>query len=233
MGVFFVGIIGFTAWLIVLICKAALKKPKKIAVIHIASFLLLSFVGMIIAMNTPAVDSVMEEYKATSAQVIILQEKYDALKKDYDKAIAELNAIGDKKTEETVDAKDEEQPKKETTSSDAKPESKAEASSVAPKPSSDVTMGQKNALAKAKSYLDYTAFSYQGLVKQLEYEKFSNEDAIYGANNCGANWNEQAEKKAKSYLEYTSFSRDSLIEQLVYEGFTKEQAAYGADKNGF
>ena len=34
------------------------------------------------------------------------------------------------------------------------------------------TVSQKNAIRKAKSYLNYSAFSYQGLVKQLEYEKF-------------------------------------------------------------
>lgn len=94
------------------------------------------------------------------------------------------------------------------------------------------TASQKNALKKAKSYLNYTAFSYTGLIEQLEYEKFSTEDATYGADNCGADWNEQAAKKAAKYLDYTAFSRDGLIEQLEYEGFTQEQAIYGVDSVG-
>ena len=76
-------------------------------------------------------------------------------------------------------------------------------------------------------------FSYNGLIKQLEYDKYTTEQATYGANNCGANWNEQAVKKAKSYLDIMSFSRDSLIRQLEYDGFTHEQAVYGAEAHGY
>lgn len=94
-------------------------------------------------------------------------------------------------------------------------------------------MGQRNALNEAKSYLEWSAFSYSGLVSQLEYEKYSHEDSVFAADNCGADWNEQAAKSGKSYLEFSSFSRDGLIEQLEYEGFTHEQAVYGAEQNGY
>lgn len=97
----------------------------------------------------------------------------------------------------------------------------------------NVTTGQKNALRKAEAYLSTMAFSHDGLVKQLEYEGYSNEDSIYGADNCGADWNEQAAKKAESYLDMTAFSRDGLIEQLEYEGFSHEQALYAAEANGY
>jgi len=96
-----------------------------------------------------------------------------------------------------------------------------------------VTMGQKNALNKALDYLDYTAFSYNGLVKQLEYEGFSNSDATYAVSSCGADWNEQAAIKAADYLDYSSFSRDSLITQLEYEGFSNGEAVYGAGAVGY
>lgn len=112
----------------------------------------------------------------------------------------------------------------------AAPATTAAAPAISPTPSE--TVSQKNALKKAKSYLDYSAFSHDGLVTQLEYEQFSHADAVYGADNSGANWNEQAAKKAKSYMEYSAFSRGSLIEQLNYEGFTPEQAAYGATAIG-
>lgn len=101
-----------------------------------------------------------------------------------------------------------------------------------PAPAPSITVSQKNAVAKAKSYLGYSAFSYTGLIQQLEYEQFSHADAVYGADNSGADWNEQAAKKAQSYMEYSAFSRGSLIEQLKYEGFTQAQAEYGANAVG-
>lgn len=99
-------------------------------------------------------------------------------------------------------------------------------------PVPSVTVSQKNAVAKAKSYLGYSAFSYTGLIKQLEYEQFLHADAVYGADNSGADWNVQVVKKAQSYMEYSAFSRGSLIDQLKYEGFTQAQAEYGANSVG-
>ena len=58
------------------------------------------------------------------------------------------------------------------------------------------------------------AFSYSGLIDQLEYEGYSSEEAEYAAKNCGADWNEQAVLSAKQYLKTMSFSEDGLIEQL-------------------
>lgn len=92
------------------------------------------------------------------------------------------------------------------------------------------SIGQRNALSKAISYLDYTAFSKEGLRKQLEYEGFEADDIEYAIENCDADWKEQAVKKAHEYLNYTSFSKDGLIDQLKYEGFTDEEAEYGADQ---
>ncbi|MFA6475790.1 MAG: Ltp family lipoprotein [Candidatus Paceibacterota bacterium] len=99
-------------------------------------------------------------------------------------------------------------------------------------PLSNETVSQKNAAKKAKSYLNYTAFSYGGLVAQLEYDQFSHADAVYGADNSGANWNEQAAKKAKSYMGYSAFSRGGLITQLEFDKFTQSQAEYGANAAG-
>ena len=94
------------------------------------------------------------------------------------------------------------------------------------------TVGEKNALRKAYSYLDFTAFSYTGLIDQLKYEGFTSKEAAYAAENCGADWFYQAQKKAVSYLDYTAFSYTGLIDQLKYEGFTADQAAYAADNCG-
>lgn len=102
-----------------------------------------------------------------------------------------------------------------------------------PEKTSPATTGQSNALRSAQSYLDLMAFSHDGLVKQLEYEGYTHDDAVYAADNCGADWNEQAAKAAKDYIDLMPFSRDGLIKQLEYEGYTHEQAVYGAEKNGY
>ena len=73
----------------------------------------------------------------------------------------------------------------------------------------------------------------QALIKQLEFDEFTHEQAVCGVEQCGADWNAQAAKKAKSYLELMSFSRDSLIEQLKFDGYTHDQAVYGASQNGY
>ena len=92
---------------------------------------------------------------------------------------------------------------------------------------------QKNALQTAASYLSWAGFSYSRLVEQLEFEGFSHEDAIFAADHCGADWNEQAAVSAESYMSWASFSRERLIEQLMFEGFTREQAEYGAKAVGY
>ncbi len=99
-------------------------------------------------------------------------------------------------------------------------------------PVSSETVSQKNAVRAALSYLNYTAFSHDGLVAQLVHDQFSQSDAVYGADNSGADWNAQAVKAAQSYLNYTAFSHDGLVDQLVHDKFSQTQAVYGADNSG-
>ncbi len=94
----------------------------------------------------------------------------------------------------------------------------------------NATKGEEMALQSAKNYLRYTAFSKKGLINQLEFEGYSNNEAMYAVNNCGADWKEQAVKKAQEYLRYTSFSKKGLMDQLEFEGFTKEEATYGVEQ---
>lgn len=95
------------------------------------------------------------------------------------------------------------------------------------------TMGEKNAVKKAINYLDYMAFSKTGLIKQLEYEGFTETEAEYGVNHIEVDWNEQAALKAESYLDFMSFSKSGLIHQLEYDGFTRQQAEYGVEAVGY
>jgi TM2 domain-containing membrane protein YozV len=135
------------------------------------------------------------------------------------KAKAEADAAAKAKSEADAAAKAE---------ADAAAKAKADAEAAA----KAGTISQRNALRKAADYLDYSAFSRTGLIGQLEYEKYSTEDATWAVDRVTVNWNEQAAKKAKDYLEYSSFSRSGLIDQLLYEGYTPEQAEYGVSKTG-
>ena len=95
-----------------------------------------------------------------------------------------------------------------------------------------MTVSQKNAVEKAKSYLRYMAFSRTGLIGQLEYEGFSTEDSTYAVDHITVDWFDQAVKKANQYLKYMSFSHKGLVDQLIFEGFTPEEAEYGVSQTG-
>lgn len=101
-----------------------------------------------------------------------------------------------------------------------------------------MTASQEQAVGAAESYLEFTAFSRKGLIRQLSSdagEGFSVADATFAVDHIKVNWNEQAARSAKSYLEMTHFSRAGLIRQLessAGEGFTHAQAVYGVNKAG-
>lgn len=92
------------------------------------------------------------------------------------------------------------------------------------------TTQQQQAARMAREYLDYSAFSRKGLIRQLKYEGFSSGVATRAVDSLHVNWKKQAARMAKEYLAYSSFSKKGLIHQLKYEGFTAAQATYGANK---
>lgn len=156
----------------------------------------------------------------TSFISMILIQPNEGLKYDYENEfdnIVDNVVVNDKKEEE----------EQSNTNSTTTPSTSSNASTPSP------TTGEKNALRSAREYLSFSAFSYTGLIHQLEYEGYSTEEATYAADNCNANWNEQAAKSAKEYLDMSSFSRQELINQLIYEGYTQEQAEYGVTQNGY
>ena len=61
------------------------------------------------------------------------------------------------------------------------------------------TAGQRNALSSAESYLQYSAFSKSGLIKQLKFEDFSDSEARWAVAHVRVSWNAQAVKSAKQY----------------------------------
>jgi len=96
-----------------------------------------------------------------------------------------------------------------------------------------LTVGQQNAVDLAQSYLDYSGFSRTRLIDQLVYEGFSTEDATFGADNAGADWNTECAESAKSYMDYSSFSRQGLADQLAYEGFQQSEIDFGLAAVGY
>lgn len=100
--------------------------------------------------------------------------------------------------------------------------------SEAPKPV--YTLEQENALGAARQYLEFSAFSRQGLIDQLSSQYgsgFSVETATWAADTVGADWNTEAIEAAKQYLDFSSFSRQGLFDQLTsqYGGqFTPDEA---------
>lgn len=163
----------------------------------------------------------------TSFISMILIQPNEGLKYDYENEfdnIVDNVVVNDKKEEE-------EQSNTNSTTSSSSSTTTPSTNSNASTPS--LTTGEKNALRTAREYLNISAFSYTGLIHQLEYEGYSTEEATYAADNCNANWNEQAAKSAKEYLDMSSFSRQELINQLIYEGYTQEQAEYGVTQNGY
>lgn len=97
----------------------------------------------------------------------------------------------------------------------------------------ELTMGQKNAVSSAKNYLHFMAFSYSGLIHQLEFDGYTTEEATFAADNCDADWYAQAVASAENYLKHMSFSKQGLIDQLLYEGFTQDQAENAVTAVGY
>ena len=93
---------------------------------------------------------------------------------------------------------------------------------------SSYVSAKEAAVADAKKFLEKANYSYQGLYNDLVYMGYADEDAKYGADNCGADWSEQAVKRAKALAANGITNYDNLVEKLESEGFTGEQAAVGA-----
>ena len=84
----------------------------------------------------------------------------------------------------------------------------------------------------AKTYIKYFDFSREALIEQLKYEGYSREEAEYGADNCGADWNAEALSAAKSYIDLFDFSQSGLKHQLEFDQYTSDQVSYAIDNCG-
>src|SRR5699024_6817173 len=94
----------------------------------------------------------------------------------------------------------------------------------------EVPREYQNALKAAERYIAFTSFSKQGQVEQLAIADYSPEAAQYGAEEVGADWDEQAVKPAVRYLDYTLISEEGVVDKLTFDGFTAEQAQAAASR---
>ncbi len=92
-----------------------------------------------------------------------------------------------------------------------------------------VTEGMLSALATAAINLRTSAYSYEGLVEELESQGFSHEEAVYASDNCGADWEREAKRAAVNYIEVSPFSYQGMIDKLENDDkFTHDEAEYAA-----
>ena len=87
-------------------------------------------------------------------------------------------------------------------------------------------LNERAAIA-AREHITFMPLSYRQLVKELEKDGYTHDQAVHGADSCKVDWNEQAARVAKEYMCIAPFPRQYLIGQLEYEGFTHDQAVYG------
>ncbi|MGR0160702.1 Ltp family lipoprotein [Paenarthrobacter nitroguajacolicus] len=224
-------------------------KHKKVALIVTGVVVLLSIIFNATRVGSattsaPAVSTAKESGAASQTQDPASASASAKAKADADaaaKAAADAEAAVKAKADADAAAKskaDADAAAKAKADADAAAKAKADADAAA-KATADAaakaaagTVSQQNALRKANDYLNFSAFSLTGLIKQLEFEKYSTEDATWAVERVKVDWNEQAAKKAKNYLDFSSFSHSGLVDQLLFEGFTPEQAEYGVSKTG-
>lgn len=89
----------------------------------------------------------------------------------------------------------------------------------------------EEAFRTAEVYLEMGGISQSQLAEMMELEGCKPKEAEYIAENCDADWNEQAVLAARGHREYKSMSDDELLEMLIFQGFSEVQAAYGVENS--
>ena len=89
--------------------------------------------------------------------------------------------------------------------------------------------GTKQTAAEcALDYLDALYFSREGLIAQLVYEGYAEDESAAAVDSLSVDWFDQAAGAAMDYLEFGSYSELDLGQSLLNAGFLPEEAKYGA-----
>lgn len=83
--------------------------------------------------------------------------------------------------------------------------------------------GREAALNAVDRVMEKGWNSYETVIWALEREGFAHEDAVYAADNCGADWKAEALKDAQQTLD---FSKKEVLEFLENGGFTADEISY-------
>lgn len=199
---------------------------KKRVIIPAGVLALLIGIGSCGGGEDPVSDQSSQVQETTAAAEPTADAEAEASAEAAEKAEAEAEARAKEEAEAEAAKKAEEEAAAKQAEEEAAAEAEAEAKAA------EGTVSQQNALRSAQNYLDFQAFSHSGLIKQLEFEEYSTEDATWAVDRVEVDWNEQAAKSAQNYLEFQGFSRQGLIDQLIFEGFTPKQAEYGVSQTG-
>lgn len=98
--------------------------------------------------------------------------------------------------------------------------------------SKDEENKKEQVVKRAKELVKNNTFSYTGLKEFLEKnDKYSINDAKYGADNCGVDWKSQGLRRAQELVSSSNdlgveFSLDKIKEYLDYAGFNNEEVEY-------
>lgn len=94
---------------------------------------------------------------------------------------------------------------------------------------------QESALSHAKKTFASSSYSRSGVISALKKQGYTEEEAIYAADNCGANWKSNATTGAKTYARnnsqknwiYACYSEKATRSALSSDGFTSDEIDYG------
>ena len=89
------------------------------------------------------------------------------------------------------------------------------------------TSVREKAAALAKEQLEQAACSRSRLIGELQAHGFSESEAVYAADHCGADWKAQAVLFAKAALQDDpDITDEALLERLTDAGFTDDETQY-------
>lgn len=195
-----------------------LKKGKKLGVVALSIFILILLFG-----GCGSKDSNDDKVKE-------LEQKIESLEKESEKSVEVVvpeepkeEVVVPEKVEEPVEPKDTKQEVSEKPNKESVEKVEEE---------DKLSTSQKNAIRQADNYIKIMPFSKSGLIEQLEFEGYSNEEASVAVDNIDVDWKEQSVKQAKNYLDIMPYSRSGLIEQLIFEGYSQEDAEYATTQVG-
>ena len=87
---------------------------------------------------------------------------------------------------------------------------------------------KQTAVECALDYLDALYLSREGLIAQLVYEGYTEDESVATVDSLPVDWFDQAAGSAMDYLEYDSYSELELAQLLLNVGYSPEEAKYGA-----